>query len=291
LRALLQKIFLQFFHNYSLPPLPVEGPQNLSKKFLQFFYNFSTILPCVEEFGAPGLAWRRIVEGIIVETLWKHLVNAAPDIPPSDRHNASWHGRECRGLVCVAGGQLGVAGGHYCKKWTLLAAAMTTGEGAEEAVCLLHDTPTGWSACVRARARLLSNAKKIRIKVSASAWIFRAPRLINDEWSKDILQGEGRLCGKKYEISMKYLYLARSMILVTLFLGGVPKLSDIPSQLMAEPSPLSPLPPLLPHSTWIKWPLAKREEEKLLFFMAGAGKQEPTGLLESLIWCGWPPII
>jgi hypothetical protein len=33
----------------------------------------------VEEFGASGLAWRRIVEGIIVEKLWKHLVNAAPE--------------------------------------------------------------------------------------------------------------------------------------------------------------------------------------------------------------------
>jgi hypothetical protein len=32
----------------------------------------------VEEFGASGLASRRIVEGIIVEKLWKHLVNAAP---------------------------------------------------------------------------------------------------------------------------------------------------------------------------------------------------------------------
>jgi hypothetical protein len=32
----------------------------------------------VEEFGASGLAWRKIVEGIIVEKLWKHLVNAAP---------------------------------------------------------------------------------------------------------------------------------------------------------------------------------------------------------------------
>jgi hypothetical protein len=78
LRALLQKLFLQFFHNYSLPPLLVEGPQNLSTIFLQFFYNFSTILPCVEEFGAIGLAWRRIVEGIIVEKLWNPLVNAAP---------------------------------------------------------------------------------------------------------------------------------------------------------------------------------------------------------------------
>jgi hypothetical protein len=74
--ALLQKIFLQFFHSFSLPPLPVEGPQNLSTIFLDFFYNFSTILPCVEEFGASGLAWRRIVKGIIVEKLWKHLVNA-----------------------------------------------------------------------------------------------------------------------------------------------------------------------------------------------------------------------
>jgi hypothetical protein len=31
----------------------------------------------LEEFGASGLAWGRIVEGIIVEELWKHLVNAA----------------------------------------------------------------------------------------------------------------------------------------------------------------------------------------------------------------------
>jgi hypothetical protein len=30
----------------------------------------------VEEFGASGLAWRSIVEGIIIEKLWKHLVNA-----------------------------------------------------------------------------------------------------------------------------------------------------------------------------------------------------------------------
>jgi hypothetical protein len=41
LRALLQKIFLQFFHHYSLPPLPVEGPQNLSTIVLQFFHNSS----------------------------------------------------------------------------------------------------------------------------------------------------------------------------------------------------------------------------------------------------------
>jgi hypothetical protein len=34
----------------------------------------------VEEFGASGLAWRRIVEGIIVEKLWKHLLNAAPGV-------------------------------------------------------------------------------------------------------------------------------------------------------------------------------------------------------------------
>jgi hypothetical protein len=34
----------------------------------------------VEEFGASGLAWRRIVEGIIVEKLWKHLVNDAPGL-------------------------------------------------------------------------------------------------------------------------------------------------------------------------------------------------------------------
>jgi hypothetical protein len=34
----------------------------------------------VEKFGASGLAWRRIVEGIIVEKLWKHFVNSAPDL-------------------------------------------------------------------------------------------------------------------------------------------------------------------------------------------------------------------
>jgi hypothetical protein len=50
----------------------------LQKTFLQFFHNSSTILPRVEEFSASGLAWRRIVEGIIVEKLWKHLVNSAP---------------------------------------------------------------------------------------------------------------------------------------------------------------------------------------------------------------------
>jgi hypothetical protein len=34
----------------------------------------------LEEFGASGLAWGRIVEGVIVEELWKHLVNAAPEL-------------------------------------------------------------------------------------------------------------------------------------------------------------------------------------------------------------------
>jgi hypothetical protein len=66
----------EFFHNFSLPPLPVEGPQNLSTILLQFFHNSSSILPLGEEFGASGLAWRRIVEEIIVEKSWKHLVNA-----------------------------------------------------------------------------------------------------------------------------------------------------------------------------------------------------------------------
>jgi hypothetical protein len=60
-------LFGKYFHNYSLPPLPVEGPQNLSTILPQFFQNSSTILPRVEEFGASGLAWRRMVEGIIVE--------------------------------------------------------------------------------------------------------------------------------------------------------------------------------------------------------------------------------
>jgi hypothetical protein len=50
------------------------------KIFLQFFLNSSSILPRVAEFGASGLAWRRIVEGIIVEKSWKHLVNAAPEV-------------------------------------------------------------------------------------------------------------------------------------------------------------------------------------------------------------------
>jgi hypothetical protein len=80
LRALLRKIFLQFFHNFSPPPLPVEGLQNLSTILPQFFHNSSSFHSCVEEFGASGLAWRRIVEGIIVEKSWKHLVNAAPGI-------------------------------------------------------------------------------------------------------------------------------------------------------------------------------------------------------------------
>jgi hypothetical protein len=52
----------------------------LWKIFLQFFHNSSTIFPCVEEFGASGLAWKRIVEGMIVEKLWKHLVNSAPGL-------------------------------------------------------------------------------------------------------------------------------------------------------------------------------------------------------------------
>jgi hypothetical protein len=50
--------------------LPVEGPQNHSTIFPQFFLG-------LEEFGASGLAWGIIVEGIIVEELWKHLMNAA----------------------------------------------------------------------------------------------------------------------------------------------------------------------------------------------------------------------
>jgi hypothetical protein len=32
---------------------------------------------CLDEFGEFGLAWRRIVDRIIVEELWKHLVNVA----------------------------------------------------------------------------------------------------------------------------------------------------------------------------------------------------------------------
>jgi hypothetical protein len=39
--VLLRKIFLQLFHNYSLPPLPIEGPQNRSTILPQLFYNSS----------------------------------------------------------------------------------------------------------------------------------------------------------------------------------------------------------------------------------------------------------
>jgi hypothetical protein len=77
-RALLWKIFLQFFYNFStiLPQFFPAAPAGQGPA--KYFYNSSTILPRVEKFGASGLAWRRIVEGIIVEELWKHLVNAAP---------------------------------------------------------------------------------------------------------------------------------------------------------------------------------------------------------------------
>jgi hypothetical protein len=44
----------------------------------KYFHNSSTILPRLEEFGASGLAWGRIVQGLIVEELRKHLVNSAP---------------------------------------------------------------------------------------------------------------------------------------------------------------------------------------------------------------------
>jgi hypothetical protein len=49
--------------------------------FLKFIQNSSTILPCLEEFGASGWAWGRIVEGIIVDKLWKPLENTAPGNP------------------------------------------------------------------------------------------------------------------------------------------------------------------------------------------------------------------
>jgi hypothetical protein len=35
--------------------------------------NSSTIIPRLKEFGESGLACRIIVEGIIVEELWKHI--------------------------------------------------------------------------------------------------------------------------------------------------------------------------------------------------------------------------
>jgi hypothetical protein len=50
--------------------------------------NISTIIPqlfpacrgSAKPFYNFGLAWRRIVQGKIVEIMWKHLVNAAPDL-------------------------------------------------------------------------------------------------------------------------------------------------------------------------------------------------------------------
>jgi hypothetical protein len=53
--------------------------------FLQFFHNSSL-------FGASGLAWGRIVEGKIVEELWKYLVFPVPGISA-----VRWAGpHECR---------------------------------------------------------------------------------------------------------------------------------------------------------------------------------------------------
>jgi hypothetical protein len=50
--------------------LPQFFPATRARKiFIQFFHNSSTILPRLEQFGASGLAWGRIVEGIIVEEL------------------------------------------------------------------------------------------------------------------------------------------------------------------------------------------------------------------------------
>jgi hypothetical protein len=64
-------IFLKFFYNSSTFLPRRARPLNLSTILLQFF-------PCLEEFGTSGLAWGTIVEGIIVEELWKHLVNPVP---------------------------------------------------------------------------------------------------------------------------------------------------------------------------------------------------------------------
>jgi hypothetical protein len=57
--------------------LPFEGPQNLSTIFPQFFQNSSSPRAPAKcfynssSFGASGLAWGRIVDGKIVEELWK----------------------------------------------------------------------------------------------------------------------------------------------------------------------------------------------------------------------------
>jgi hypothetical protein len=59
------------FYNFSTI-LPQFFPAaRACKMFLQFFHNSSL-------FGASGLAWGRIVEGKIVEELWKYLVNPVP---------------------------------------------------------------------------------------------------------------------------------------------------------------------------------------------------------------------
>jgi hypothetical protein len=71
----LLKDFARACSSTTLPRHPLSA--RTSQIFLQFFHNFSTTLPRLEEFGASGLAWGRIVEGIILEELWKHLVNAA----------------------------------------------------------------------------------------------------------------------------------------------------------------------------------------------------------------------
>jgi hypothetical protein len=72
----------RFFHNSS----SLRCRSRARKIFLlQFFHNSSTILPRMEEFGASRLAWGRNVEGIIVEELWKHLVNAAPAVSVSTK--------------------------------------------------------------------------------------------------------------------------------------------------------------------------------------------------------------
>jgi hypothetical protein len=74
-------IIIQFFPAHKI--LVRCSKKNPSPNFIftKYFYNYSTIIPRFEEFGESGLTWRIIVEGIILNELWKHLENAAPDNP------------------------------------------------------------------------------------------------------------------------------------------------------------------------------------------------------------------
>jgi hypothetical protein len=76
-----------------------------------FFHNSSTILLCLEEFFESRLGGR-IVEGIVVEELWKHLVNAVPgqenvifvgrnDSNPMLRNNLTQELQNANAICCI----------------------------------------------------------------------------------------------------------------------------------------------------------------------------------------------